>query len=242
MRTTVRSRQDIDINTQLEQLSDFIYTWMPRSSSSKESQVEPVGFWKNERLNFLPILAGLIVLNMLGTKSWAAIVFYLMSVGGICQKINCQENNSEQDLSQSTKVTCSVLHAIPGRVRFHVPLIGKDAEYTRELEKLLTAETQVTNVRVNRNAASIVINYKANVTEDCQMRSHFVELIESVSNSVVTTNLTVTPIILACSLEVRQLTLSSDSCCLFKTKSGKPLNGGALAARNHKLHRMGVLV
>jgi hypothetical protein len=88
----------------------------------------------------------------------------------------------------------------------------------------------------------IVINYKTNVMLDSQMQEHLAILIESTGDALVKTNSTVALIILACSLEVRKASISSESCCLLKSKSGKVLRGGALAARSNRLHRIGVLI
>lgn len=45
----------------------------------------------------------------------------------------------------------------------------------------------------------------------------------------------------ACSLAVRAAVVPS-SCCLLLSRSGRPLSGGALAARVGRLRRSGVLV
>jgi hypothetical protein len=51
-----------------------------------------------------------------------------------------------------------------------VPRIAQDLKYAQWLEKLLATDAYVTSVRVNRNAASIVINYKTNAMSDSQMQ------------------------------------------------------------------------
>lgn len=51
-------------------------------------------------------------------------------------------------ISQS-KIDCKIVHEIPGRIRFRVPLIAEDAEYTRKLQVLLEADAKVTDVRIN---------------------------------------------------------------------------------------------
>lgn len=147
-----------------------------------------------------------------------------------------------KDSLQPRKVTYRFVHKIPGRVRIHVPLINQDAIYAQRLEKLLKTDIQATSVRMNRDAASIIVNYKAGVIPDSQWHSHLVSLIQSARNAAVTTKSKAVSIIMTCSLEVRQATVSSQSCCLLKSKSGKSLKGGAVAARSHRLHRMGVLV
>ncbi|WP_299486048.1 hypothetical protein [Acaryochloris sp. IP29b_bin.137] len=46
---------------------------------------------------------------------------------------------------------------------------------------------------------------------------------------------------LACELEIRSLSISSN-CCLLHTKQGAPLHGGAISTRLTRLRRMGVLL
>ncbi|GAB1541350.1 hypothetical protein NUACC21_40210 [Scytonema sp. NUACC21] len=201
-----------------------------------------VGFWKKQGLSLIAITLGLLLARIVGIKGSAVIAIFLMTVG-VKRKANAhQKSRTKKNLLHYKKVAYSVVHAIPGRVRFNVPLIVRDSKYAQQLEDLLTADKQLSSFRVNRDAASVVITYKPNVISDSRMRSHLASVIQSARNTPVKTNLTTASIILACSLEVRQTTVSSDSCCLLKSKSGKPLKGGALAARSHRLCRIGVLL
>ncbi|MBF2009413.1 MAG: hypothetical protein IGS49_29295 [Chlorogloeopsis fritschii C42_A2020_084] len=61
---------------------------------------------------------------------------------------------------QSAKISYSIVHSVPGRVRLNVPRIGFDRAYARRLEKLLKSDPQVTNVRVNCDAVSVAIAYQ----------------------------------------------------------------------------------
>jgi Heavy metal associated domain 2 len=61
---------------------------------------------------------------------------------------------------EPAKVAYSIAHAIPGRVRFRVPRIAQDPKYVQRLEALFKKDPAVTNERVNRAAASIVITYQ----------------------------------------------------------------------------------
>jgi Heavy metal associated domain 2 len=203
-------------------------------------------------------------------------------------------------------VAYSVAHAIPGRVRFHVPRLSDDEEYAHRLQMLAQSDISITEVRINRNAASVVFNYEPSALSEAEKRfpkipiplaspkeigfSHLVSLIQFASQAnrkncltwrytsdgeirrwrdgkifpavqssqlkkklfnsklsrATQKSLTSHPplvkfTILACSLEVRKAEISS-SCCLLKSKVGKPLAGGAKAARIHKLRRLSVLI
>jgi hypothetical protein len=76
--------------------------------------------------------------------------------------------------AKSAKVSYSVVHTMPGRIRLKIEKIAQDYAYGRRLERLLKTDTQVTNVRVNINAASIAIAYHSPEIP----LSHWVSLME----------------------------------------------------------------
>jgi hypothetical protein len=80
------------------------------------------------------------------------------------------------------KISYSVVHAIPGRVRFRIPRLAKDSEYAHKLQQVIESDSRTTNVRINSSAASIVINYQLGVVSDAKMRSHLVNLIQTAPN------------------------------------------------------------
>ncbi|MBD2667023.1 Cd/Co/Hg/Pb/Zn-translocating P-type ATPase [Richelia sinica FACHB-800] len=75
----------------------------------------------------------------------------------------------------NTAITYRIVHSIPGRVRFRVPLLASDEAYALHLETLLQADNRVIGVRINRHAASIAINYQL-AGNDCQSFFQDVEL------------------------------------------------------------------
>jgi hypothetical protein len=81
------------------------------------------------------------------------------------------------------KISYSVAHAIPGRIRFRIPRLVKDSEYANKL-KLVIESDKNTNVRVNPTAGSIVVTYQPGVISDQQMRQHLVNLIQTAPNIV----------------------------------------------------------
>ncbi|MEH2037244.1 HMA2 domain-containing protein [Nostoc sp.] len=84
----------------------------------------------------------------------------------------------------SQKIFYSIVHTIPGRIRFRIPLLARDTEYANQLKLAIESDPRVTNVRVNPKAASIVINYKVGVLSDNQMREHLVNLIQTAQDVV----------------------------------------------------------
>ncbi|MBW4451704.1 MAG: hypothetical protein KME55_02920 [Nostoc indistinguendum CM1-VF10] len=82
------------------------------------------------------------------------------------------------------KIFYSIVHTIPGRIRFRIPLLAKDTEYANQLKSAIESDPRVTNVRANPQAASIVINYKIGVISDNQMLAHLINLIQTAQDVV----------------------------------------------------------
>ncbi|BAY11386.1 HMA2 domain-containing protein [Calothrix sp. NIES-2098] len=97
-----------------------------------------------------------------------------------------QGKNTNKSLASTAtpipNISYSVVHAIPGRIRFRIPRLAKDSEYANKLQRLIESDARITNVRINFSAASIVINYQPKVISGEQMRSHLVNLIQTAPN------------------------------------------------------------
>jgi Cu2+-exporting ATPase len=89
---------------------------------------------------------------------------------------------------QPQRVAHSIVHVIPGRVRFRVPRLLYDADYAQRLQVLMGADTLVTSIRINRTAASVVITYKSSTVSDAKIRSHLSCLIQASSEVIVLTD------------------------------------------------------
>ncbi|MGK7916483.1 MAG: heavy metal translocating P-type ATPase, partial [Prochloraceae cyanobacterium] len=53
-----------------------------------------------------------------------------------------------------------LVHHCPGRVRFRISRLKDDADYAANLKQFLLAQSRINGVRINRAAASIVIDYR----------------------------------------------------------------------------------
>ncbi|AFZ28198.1 hypothetical protein Cylst_6239 [Cylindrospermum stagnale PCC 7417] len=133
-------------------------------------------FWKEQSISLIPLMTGLAVTGGLGIKGLVAIPVYIIAADATRWVIDYLEPQvtpsavaatkfpEEQDsevAAPPAKIAYSVVHAIAGRIRFHVPLIAEDRAYGQRLEKLLKTDAQVVSVRVNYDAASIAISYAA---------------------------------------------------------------------------------
>lgn len=93
--------------------------------------------------------------------------------------------HSDDIAAQRQKISYRVAHAIPGRIRFHVPQLAIDYEYAHKLKVVTEFDARTTDIRVNAAASSIVITYELGVISDDQMRSHLVKLIQTAPDTVV---------------------------------------------------------
>lgn len=146
-----------------------------------------VDFWKEQGLDFIPLITGLVVTGKLGIHGLLAIPVYMITAGATRQVIDItrglsvseplasQESYSRRSSGQeASEFTYSVVHAIPGRARFNVPRLAHDRAYAQRLQRLLKTDAQVITVRVNPVAASIAIAYEPDVVPV----SHWVDLMQ----------------------------------------------------------------
>jgi hypothetical protein len=71
------------------------------------------------------------------------------------------EAGTKRQVAPREQVAYSVVHAIPGRVRFRVSRLVHDAEYAHRLQMLAESDSNITGVRINRNAASVAFDYQS---------------------------------------------------------------------------------
>ncbi len=153
----------------------------------------------------IPLVAGVAVTGALGVQGVLALPVYFIAANVTRQVIKQLESVSHQEeqkeqgktenIPDSTiqlasvnghlpkEVIYKVVHEIPGRIRFRVPQLADDTDYTRQLTALLEADANVTDIRVNIAAASIAISYNVDAISDEQMRLHLINLIQTASQS-----------------------------------------------------------
>lgn len=171
---------------------------------SSVSKIDPLAawksldFWQEQSISLIPLITGLAVTGGLGIHGLAAIPVYIITADATrriidylepqlsllnlvnLEKLDIKKETSSlistsDRLTDHTDLVYNIAHAIPGRIRFHIPQLAKDRAYSNRLEKLLKADTQVTSVRINQNAASIAIAYQPSEIPT----THWVNLIES---------------------------------------------------------------
>jgi hypothetical protein len=90
------------------------------------------------------------------------------------------------------EVAYTVVHEIPGRIRFRVPRLVTDPEYAHRLTALTEANANVTDLRVNTTAASIAISYDTGAIANETMRSQLINLIQTASEANILLDLNAT--------------------------------------------------
>lgn len=96
----------------------------------------------------------------------------------ITEESDSLELKVQSSTSGSERINYSVVHAVPGRLRFQISRLAQDEVYARRLEKIAEADSQIISVRVNAAAASVVFSYPARAVSETKMRSHLINLIQ----------------------------------------------------------------
>ncbi len=74
----------------------------------------------------------------------------------------------------------AIAHAVPGRVRLKMPQLAIDADFANRLQQALKADEYVNQVRVNRAATSIAINYDNQGLSDWELGLRLMNIINTV--------------------------------------------------------------
>ncbi|WP_017715874.1 HMA2 domain-containing protein [Kamptonema formosum] len=139
----------------------------------------------------IPLMVGVLVTQRLGIVGLPAIPVYLIAAGTTRQVIDQGQAGRlsyaellqpwEQGGGKAPAVGAEpyrLAHAVPGRVRFHIPRLAWDAAYARRAQQQVQAEEGVTDVRVSQAAASLTVTYRSRAVSDAVMRSRLAQLIE----------------------------------------------------------------
>ena len=123
----------------------------------------------NEVAVILPVLAGLLVTSRFQLRGANALIVNL-TIAAISRQIMHQlkhevttkpveANGAEPVSSKTAEDDYKVLHSMPGRLRLQIPQLQEDKNFARRLETLLLNDSIVSKVRINRAAASVIIQY-----------------------------------------------------------------------------------
>ncbi len=71
-----------------------------------------------------------------------------------------------------------VVHLVPGRVRFWVKRLTYDQKYREQLQKFLAQDSFVIDARINKNASSVVVNYRTQGKSDDEVLHYLANLFQ----------------------------------------------------------------
>ena len=161
--------------------------WNPVSAALTAAQLDSV----------IPLMVGMLVTQRLGIVGLPAIPVYLIAAGTTRQVIDQGQAGrlSYAELLQPSDIGSwkapsqraelyRIAHAVPGRVRFHIPRLAWDAAYARRAQQLIEKTAGVTDVRVSRAAASLAVTYRSGAVSEAQMRSRLAQLIQEAAQVV----------------------------------------------------------
>lgn len=166
-------------------------------SFSTASIAPKVGQWLedySEIATILPVLAGLLVTSRLRVRGAQALLVNLLIAAVVRQFIvqlkqqahpaalpaSAESGNHHHGANgdASAEEDYMIVHSVPGRLRLRIPRLVSDALYAKRLEKLLTADVRVKYVRVNRAAASLVIQYDGAGVSELELGMSLLQILE----------------------------------------------------------------
>jgi len=99
------------------------------------------------------------------------------------QSTKTPSSNQEENAILPQEIPHKIAHEVPGRIRFTIPRLATDPEYTDKLKVLIESDALIKDFRINKQAASITINYEAEAIANDKMRSHLIHLIQIAPNT-----------------------------------------------------------
>lgn len=98
----------------------------------------------------------------------------------VTESNNSSATVAEIEASEADLQGYAIAHAVPGRVRLKMPQLAIDADFARRLQQALNADEYVKQVRINRPAASIAINYINQGLSDWELSRRLINIINTV--------------------------------------------------------------
>lgn len=142
-----------------------------------------------EIATILPVLAGLFITSRLQLRGAQALLANL-AIAAITRQVVVQlkkqahptpvvtTTNGQSVNAEPAAEDYTIVHSTPGRLRLRIPRLLNDAVYTKRLEKLLTDDQCVLNVRVNRAAASLVILYDGTGVSELELGMRLLQILD----------------------------------------------------------------
>jgi hypothetical protein len=143
----------------------------------------------------LPVIIGVFVTSRFQLRGANALLVNLL-VASLTRQLFIQlkqepplaateSNNSSSTVvenveSETNLQGYAIAHALPGRVRLRMPQLAIDADFAHRLQQALNADDYVKQVRINRAAASLAINYNNQGLSDWELGLRLMNIINTV--------------------------------------------------------------
>lgn len=154
----------------------------------------------NEIEMILPVIIGVVVTSRFQLRGANALLVNL-AVAGISRQVfatikkqsptviasaatQSVANHGTSDDSEYT-----IVHSVPGRIRIKVPQLADDRDFAHRLQHLLNEDDHISHARINRTAASVVINYDAQGLSDLELGLRLLSIMNNAKGNEETSNL-----------------------------------------------------
>ncbi|WP_449418185.1 HMA2 domain-containing protein [Phormidium nigroviride] len=149
----------------------------------------------------LPVLAGLFVTSRLQLRGAQALLANL-AIAAIARQtviqlkkqahqttvVTTEENGNMANTTPTQSAEdYTIVHSTLGRIRLRIPRLIGDAIYAKRLEKLLANDERVTGVRLNRSAASLIVQYDGTGVSELELGMRLLQILEQAETGSQTT-------------------------------------------------------
>jgi hypothetical protein len=147
----------------------------------------------SEIATILPVLAGLLVTSRLQLRGAQALLVNLAIAAVARQAVIHLKQQAHPPTTVAAVVESgqaasadpspvvedyTIVHSTWGRLRLRIPRLISDAVYARRLEKILSSDEQIVRLRMNRPAASLVIQYDAAGVSELEIGTRLLQILE----------------------------------------------------------------
>ena len=167
------------------------------SNLSPEDATSQIGSFLKEHGEIemiLPVAIGVLVTSQFKLRGANALLVNLL-VASLGRQIftklkqekppalnasNTSSTPEEMGTAETNLQGYAIAHAVPGRVRLRMPQLAIDKDFARRLQEALKADEYVKQVRINRAAASIAINYDNQGLSDWELGIRLMNIVNTV--------------------------------------------------------------
>ena len=194
----VNSRSILEKDSMLNQTS--VPLTNPEKLQATEEQL--IQFLKehNEIEMILPVIIGVVVTSRFQLRGANALLVNL-AVAGISRQVFATIKKQSPTViagaatqgvanhGASDDGEYTIVHSVPGRIRIKVPQLAEDQDFAHRLQNLLNEDDHVSHARINRAAASVVINYDAQGLSDLELGLRLLSIMNNAKGNEETSNM-----------------------------------------------------